>query len=126
ADSEGHEGKFFVWSMEEVRAVLGESEARKFAGYYNLTEGGNFEGKNIPNVTVDDPELRASLAESKRKLFELREQRIKPGRDEKILTAWNGLMLASFAEAGVVLNRPDYTEAARRNAEFVLANLRRD
>jgi uncharacterized protein YyaL (SSP411 family) len=59
-------------------------------------------------------------------LFDLREQRVKPNRDEKILTAWNGLMLASFAEAGVVLNRPDYTAAARRNAEFVLSNLRRD
>ena len=128
ADSEGHEGKFFVWTLDEIRAALGESDARDFAAYYNLTEGGNFEGKNIPNVTgsTDDAELRASLAESRRKLFELREQRIKPARDEKILTAWNGLMLASFAEAGVVLNRPDYTAAARRNAEFVLANLRRD
>ena len=128
ADSEGHEGKFFVWSMDEIRAALGENDARDFAAYYNLTVGGNFEGKNIPNITrsADDAELRASLAESRRKLFELREQRIKPGRDEKILTAWNGLMLASFAEAGVVLNRPDYTAAARRNAEFVLANLRRD
>src|SRR6185312_13576946 len=64
------------------------------------------------------------LKESRRKLFELRETRIKPDRDEKILTAWNGLMLACFAEAGVILNRPGYTDAARRNAEFVLANLR--
>jgi len=137
ADSEGHEGKFFVWSMDEIRDVLEENDARVFAGYYNLTEAGNFEGKNIPNVTrsveavatalgISELELRASLAESKRKLFELREQRIKPDRDEKILTAWNGLMLASFAEAGVVLNRPDYTNAARRNAEFVLSDLRRD
>lgn len=127
ADSEGHEGKFFVWSMDEIRAALGDNDARTFAAYYNVTEGGNFEGKNIPKVTgSDDADLRASLAESRRKLFELREQRVKPDRDEKILTAWNGLMLASFAEAGVVLNRPDYTDAARRNAEFVLANLRRD
>jgi uncharacterized protein YyaL (SSP411 family) len=137
ADSEGHEGKFFVWSMDEIRAALGENEAGLFAAYYDVTEGGNFEGKNIPNVTrpaeevagavgVSEAQLRTSLAESKRKLFELREQRIKPDRDEKILTAWNGLMLASFAEAGAVLNRPDYTNAARRNAEFVLANLKRD
>jgi len=137
ADSEGHEGKFFVWSMDEVRATVGEAHARNFAAYYNITEGGNFEGKNIPNVTrsaeevatalgISESELRASLEESKGKLFELREQRVKPDRDEKILTAWNGLMMASFAEAGVVLNRPDYTHAARRNAEFVLANLRRD
>ncbi|HEX3251782.1 MAG TPA: thioredoxin domain-containing protein [Pyrinomonadaceae bacterium] len=137
ADSEGHEGKFFVWTMDEIRAAVGEADARIFAAYYNLTDAGNFEGKNIPNVTrlaeevatalgIAESEVRASLETSKRKLFELREQRVKPDRDEKILTAWNGLMMASFAEAGVVLNRPDYTDAARKNAEFVLANLRRD
>ena len=137
ADSEGHEGKFFVWDIDEIRNVLGERDASLFAGYYNITEGGNFEGKNIPNVTrsveevakehgVSASELQESLNESRRKLFELRETRIKPDRDEKILTAWNGLMLASFAEAGVILNRPDYTEAARRDAEFVLSSLRKD
>lgn len=127
ADSEGHEGKFFVWSMHEIRDALGESDARIFCEYYNITDSGNFEGKNIPNVTrAAEPDAHASLEESKRKLFELREQRIKPDRDEKVLTAWNGLMMASFAEAGVVLNRTDYTNAARRNAEFVLSSLRRD
>jgi uncharacterized protein YyaL (SSP411 family) len=136
ADSEGHEGKFFVWSMDEIRGTLGEADARIFAAYYNVTESGNFEGKNIPNVTrsaeevamslrISESELRASLEDSKRKLFELREQRVKPGRDEKILTAWNGLMMASFAEAGMVLNRPDYIDAARKNAEFVLTTLYR-
>ena len=137
ADSEGHEGKFFVWDIEEVRSTLGERDARLFCSYYNITPSGNFEGKNIPNVTrslervaeqnaVSVSELQMSLDESRRKLFELRETRIKPGRDEKVLTAWNGLMLASFAEAGVILNRPDYTDAARRNAEFVLSDLRKD
>ncbi|HEX6718557.1 MAG TPA: thioredoxin domain-containing protein [Pyrinomonadaceae bacterium] len=137
ADSEGHEGKFFVWDIQEIRNALGETAAARFCDYYNITESGNFEGKNIPNVTrsLEDvavahnlsvAELQASLNESKRILFELREKRIKPDRDEKILTAWNGLMMASFAEAGVVLNRPDYTDAARRNAEFVLSSLRRD
>ncbi|HEX5882906.1 MAG TPA: thioredoxin domain-containing protein, partial [Pyrinomonadaceae bacterium] len=136
ADSEGHEGKFFVWDIKEIQTALGETAAARFCDYYNVTESGNFEGKNIPNVTrsledvavahnITVSELAASLNESKRILFELRESRIKPDRDEKILTAWNGLMLASFAEAGVILNRPDYTDAARRNAEFVLANLRR-
>jgi len=135
ADSEGHEGKFFVWDIQEIRDALGETAASRFCDYYNITESGNFEGKNIPNVTrsledvavahnVSVAELQASLNESKRILFELREKRNKPDRDEKILTAWNGLMMASFAEAGVVLNRPDYTDAARRNAEFVLSNLR--
>ena len=127
ADSEGHEGKFFVWSMDEIRTALGEADARIFAQHYNITEAGNFEGKNIPNVKrTAETESRASLEESKRKLFDLREQRVKPDRDEKVLTAWNGLMMASFAEAGVVLNRPDYTDTARRNAEFVLSNLQRD
>jgi uncharacterized protein YyaL (SSP411 family) len=125
ADSEGHEGKFFVWDFAEIRDALGETAAAQFCDYYNITESGNFEGKNIPNVTRS-LELQDSLSESKQILFELREKRIKPDRDEKILTAWNALMMASFAEAGVVLNRPDYTEAARRNAEFVLANLRKD
>ena len=137
ADSEGHEGKFFVWEIEEIREALGERDATLFCSYYDITPAGNFEGKNIPNVTrsleqvaeennVSVSELQASLDESRRKLFDLRETRIKPDRDEKILTAWNGLMMASFAEAGVILNRPDYTEAARRNAEFVLSNLRKD
>jgi uncharacterized protein YyaL (SSP411 family) len=137
ADSEGHEGKFFVWDISEIRNALGERDASLFCSYYDITESGNFEGKNIPNVTrsVEDvaneqgvsvSELQESLEQSKRKLFELRETRVKPGRDEKILTAWNGLMLASFAEAGVILNRADYTEAARRNAEFVLSHLRKD
>jgi uncharacterized protein len=137
ADSEGHEGKFFVWDIHEIRKALGETDAPLFCAYYNITESGNFEEKNIPNITrsleevaaaqdVSVDELRASLKESRRKLFELREKRVKPDRDEKILTAWNGLMLASFAEAGVVLNRADYTNTARRNAEFVLSSLRRD
>ena len=134
ADSEGHEGKFFVWDLKEIQQTLGDNAASVFSVYYNITEAGNFEGKNIPNVIrskedvakslgISGEELEASLKESRRKLFALRETRIKPDRDEKILTAWNGLMLASFAEAGLILNRPDYTEAARRNAEFVLSNL---
>ena len=137
ADSEGHEGKFFVWDIQEIRDVLGETAAARFCDYYNITESGNFEGKNIPNVTrtledvavahrISVGELQASLNESKQTLFDRRERRVKPDRDEKILTAWNGLMMASFAEAGIVLNRPDYTDAARRNAEFVLSNLRAD
>jgi uncharacterized protein len=123
ADSEGHEGKFFVWDLNEITSVLGAEDAAVFNAYYNVTEGGNFEGKNILNV---NPSLAKPEREKRQKLFEHREQRIKPDRDEKIITAWNGLMLASFAEAGVILRRPDYTDAARRNADFVLTNLRRD
>ena len=123
ADSEGHEGKFFVWDFDEITSVLGNEEALRFTSHYNVTEAGNFEGKNILNV---NPSVEAPTAEARRKLFEHREARIKPDRDEKIITAWNGLMLASFAEAGVILGRADYTDAASRNADFVLANLQRD
>ncbi|HEY5405090.1 MAG TPA: thioredoxin domain-containing protein [Pyrinomonadaceae bacterium] len=137
ADSEGHEGKFFVWDIAEIKSVLGEKQANFFCAAYDITDSGNFEGENIPNikhslkavaekagVTLD--ELNASLSQSKRKLFEVREQRIKPDRDEKVITAWNGLMLASFAEAGVVLDRPDYLDIARKNARFILSKLQRD
>lgn len=135
ADSEGVEGKFFVWSMGEVEELLGESDAALFAAYYNITKTGNFEGQNILNVTRDLPEvataenvtvarLRATLDKGRQTLFEAREKRVKPARDEKVLTAWNGLMLASFAEAAAILDRSDYAEVAKRNAQFVLDNLR--
>jgi len=137
ADSEGVEGKFFVWSKDEIKALLGQRDAELFAAYYNVTSAGNFEDENILNVTrelsevaaaehVTVEELSASLDQARRILFAAREKRVKPGRDEKILTAWNGLMLASFAEAAAILNRPDYLEIARNNARFVLENLRRD
>ena len=137
ADSEGVEGKFFVWSLAEVKKLLGDRDALLFASYYNITEGGNFEGENILNVTrqmaevaqahnVTTEKLGQTLNRARKTLFDERERRIKPARDEKVLTAWNGLMLASFAEAAAILNRPDYAEVAKRNAQFVLENLRRD
>lgn len=137
ADSEGHEGKFFVWDKAEIYVALGERDSAVFNAYYNVTDSGNFEGKNILNVTrsLDEvaretklsvSEVTEIIARSKQRLFDLREERIKPDRDEKILTAWNGLMLASFAEAGVILDRADYVEAARQNAEFVLTHLKHD
>ena len=136
ADSEGHEGKFFVWDLGEIKSLLGEEDATIFNGFFDITGAGNFEGKNIPNVKqpledvskqlgIEQHQLVSSLQKSKTKLFAAREQRVKPDRDEKIITAWNGLMLASFAEAGVVLDRPDYKQAAETNANFVLSNLRR-
>jgi uncharacterized protein YyaL (SSP411 family) len=137
ADSEGVEGKFFVWSRDEIKELLGEPDAALFAAYYNVTAPGNFEGENILNVTralsevassenVTIAQLSETLATSRKKLFEARERRVKPARDEKILTAWNGLMLASFAEAAAILNRADYLAVAKKNAQFVLDNLRRD
>jgi uncharacterized protein len=137
ADSEGEEGKFFVWTPEEVKTLLGEEDARLFNRYFDVTEGGNFEGHNILHVDeevetvaklmqVTPERLQGALTRGKQILFQAREQRIKPGRDEKMLTAWNGLMLRSFAEAAQVLNRSDYLEVATRNAEFVLSTLKRD
>jgi uncharacterized protein len=135
ADSEGVEGKFFVWSREEVEALLGAEDARLFAAYYDVTANGNFEGHNILNVPRAEREvadeagvtverLRAALARGRAVLFAGREKRVKPGRDEKIIAAWNGMMLESFAEAAAVLGREDYLQAARANARFIIETLR--
>jgi uncharacterized protein YyaL (SSP411 family) len=137
ADSEGHEGKFFVWTVDEVKEILGEEEGALFCAFYDVTAGGNFEGKNILHVSrsleevakasgVTVESLQKALEHGRRELFQAREQRIKPDRDEKVLTAWNGLMLASFAEASAILDRKDYRDAAEKNAHFVLENLKRD
>jgi uncharacterized protein YyaL (SSP411 family) len=137
ADSEGHEGKFFVWTIEEIEEVLGAGDSSLFCTYFNVTHAGNFEDKNIFNVTRSDEELAATenisvenlldrINLGAQKLFAAREQRIKPGRDEKILTAWNGLMLAGFAEAAAIFDRRDYAQLARTNARFLLDNLRRN
>jgi uncharacterized protein YyaL (SSP411 family) len=122
ADSEGEEGKFFVWTPSEIRDLLGQ-KAEAFMEAYGVTEGGNFEGKSILEY-VGHVSQRTELAEARRKLFAAREQRVHPGRDEKVLTSWNGLMLAAFAEAARVLNRDDYRQIAERNAEFLLSELR--
>jgi uncharacterized protein YyaL (SSP411 family) len=124
ADSEGEEGKYFVWTPGEIRAVL-RTEAEAFIAAYGVTERGNFEGKNILEL-VGSLEDRKALTAARTKLFEAREQRVRPGRDEKVLTAWNGLMLAAFAEAARVLKRDDYRAVAARNAAFVLGELRTD
>jgi uncharacterized protein YyaL (SSP411 family) len=123
ADSDGHEGKFFVWTPDEVRAVLG-GEADAAMAYWGMDRGPNFEGKSILWLPGEpDPERAADWRE---RLFEARERRVKPGRDDKVLAAWNGLMARAFAEAGRTLGRGDYLEAARRNAEFVLGGMRLD
>ncbi len=134
ADSEGHEGKFYVWTMEEIHAIFGD-EAQIFLDAYGVTERGNFEGKNILNVARDldvvtamhhlpQSEIERRLETARRKLFAVREQRVKPARDDKVLTAWNGLMLAAFAEAARVLKRVDYQAIAERNANFLLGEMR--
>ncbi|MGD9627769.1 MAG: thioredoxin domain-containing protein [Pyrinomonadaceae bacterium] len=133
ADSEGEEGKFFVWTPKEIAEVLGEEDAREFCALYDVTEDGNFEGKNILNIrggrTGDlgggesDGDAFVQAGRLRSSLFEAREKRIKPFRDEKVLTAWNGLMLAAFAEAAAVLDEPEYLELAKANADFLLREM---
>jgi len=122
ADSEGVEGKFFVWTPDEIRSVLGD-QADRFIDTYGVTERGNFEGQNILELK-GSLEEREALSGARRRLFEAREDRVHPGRDDKVLTSWNGLMLAAFAEAARVLGRDDYREVAERNAGFLLKELR--
>jgi uncharacterized protein len=137
ADSEGEEGKFFVWTCDEIVSILGKAGAELFCRYFDVSRRGNFEGQNILNVPVPMPEFAAKegllveelqtlIDQGRRLLFDQREKRVKPHRDEKILTSWNGLMLVSFANAAAVLKRPDYLDRARKNADFVLSRLARD
>jgi uncharacterized protein YyaL (SSP411 family) len=122
ADSEGQEGKFYLWTPDEVRAALGE-QAVSFVAAYGITADGNLDGKNILSL-VGSLEQRQALAASRRQLWQVREGRVHPGRDDKVLTAWNGLTMAAFAEAARALQRPDYARLAERNADFLLRELR--
>jgi uncharacterized protein YyaL (SSP411 family) len=122
ADSEGEEGRFYVWTQDEVRDALGD-EAESFLQAYGVTEHDNFEGRNVLALS-EALEERAALADARRRLLAVRERRAHPGRDEKVLTSWNGLMLAAFAEAARALGREDYRQVAERNADFLLRELR--
>jgi len=141
ADSEGEEGKFFVWSKAELEQILGQDEEPSLATvaieYYGITGGGNFEGHNILfvpntdevvaerfNLTVE--QLQAKIAAIKHKVYAARTQRISPGLDDKMLASWNGLMLASLAEAARILKRDDYRVAAVRCGDFILREMLTD
>ena len=137
ADSEGVEGKFFIWRPEEIVSVLGKDDGEIVNEYYGVTREGNFEGRSILHLPggrataaseygISEEELERLLLRSKTKLLAVRKQRVAPGLDDKVLTAWNGMMLRGFAEAAAVLGRPDYADIANRNAKFLLSNLRRD
>ncbi|MBX3439964.1 MAG: thioredoxin domain-containing protein [Planctomycetaceae bacterium] len=137
ADSEGEEGKFFVWSEQEIDALLGEERAALFKSCYDVTTAGNWEGHNILNrprpheqaarVLGRDPQqLSSILAECRGTLSEARERRTKPGRDDKILVAWNGWMISALAMASQVLNEERYAAAAVRAADFLLENVRNE
>ncbi|TWT56954.1 Glycosyl Hydrolase Family 88 [Thalassoglobus neptunius] len=129
ADTEGEEGRFFVWSLDEVRQLLGERESEIFSAVYDVSQNGNWEGHSILNrpkpldqvaeeLKVDVKELAESLDRSRSILFEARSRRTAPARDEKVLTAWNGMMISAFAQAGVALNEPKYLSAAQAAADF--------
>jgi uncharacterized protein YyaL (SSP411 family) len=142
ADSEGVEGKFYLWTPDEVAGLLGQKEAAVFNTVFNVKTGGNFEeagsGTNIDQnilhlqkplgesariMSVSEDQLRRRLETSRRTLFKARELRIHPFKDDKILTDWNGLMIAAMAKAGRVLENRQYTAAASKAADFVLRNL---
>jgi uncharacterized protein YyaL (SSP411 family) len=142
ADSEGVEGKFYVWTTAELREVLGETEATLFAKVYRFEEDGNFAeeatghktGDNIPHLSISIDEyadvndlgaevLHGRLEQLRQQLFEVREQRVHPAKDDKILADWNGLMIAAMAKAGKALNNAEYTEAARRAFDFIMTSL---
>jgi uncharacterized protein len=132
ADSEGVEGRFFVWSWDELVAVGGETVATALGA----TPSGNWEGTNVlwfPDPVsavaqafeLDPAELERDVEAARAELFRIRERRIRPATDDKILAAWNGLAITALAEAGRVVERPEFVEAAVRAAEFVLADLKR-
>jgi uncharacterized protein YyaL (SSP411 family) len=128
ADSEGVEGKFYVWTPVEVKEVLGELDGEKFCKLYDITERGNFEGNSIPNLIKGMvPEQEREFVEKCReKLFNHREKRVHPYKDDKILTAWNGLMIAAFAVGARVLSDDKYKLAAENAVKFIFNKLVRD
>ncbi|MFW9987008.1 MAG: thioredoxin domain-containing protein, partial [Candidatus Odinarchaeota archaeon] len=145
ADSEGEEGKFYVWTEEEVRKVLSKKEAEVYLKVYNFTTDGNFldeatgkrMGTNIPHLqkslAAEAKEQKMTekafikiLEEARKKLFTIREQRIHPHKDDKILTDWNGLMIAALAKAARVLDEPIFFEAAKHAATFVLTQMQNE
>jgi uncharacterized protein YyaL (SSP411 family) len=136
ADSEGEEGKFYVWTPEQIRDAvaadpncinLSTQQIDKLMQFWGVGDEGNFEGANVLHLAqgaeAKEPE---GIAEAKRALFEARAQRVRPGLDDKRLASWNALAIAAFAEAGAVLGRDDYLDAASTCAEFVLGSLRND
>ena len=137
ADSEGEEGKFYVWRPEEITAVLGEEEGAFFCRCYGVSEEGNFEGRNILHVPRDraaflqregisEAELEDRLALLRRKLLAERDKRVRPAKDDKVLAAWNGMMISALARGYQVLGNERYRAAAEKAADFVLAEMVRE
>ena len=131
ADSEGHEGIFYIWSREEILKILGKDNGARFCAFYGVSKGGNFEGRNILHVpqklavfaeaqgmTVE--QLNAQLASMRQQLLAVRSKRIRPGKDDKIVASWNGLMISAFARASQVFGEARYREAAEAAATHIL------
>ncbi len=135
ADSEGEEGLFYVWTPKEVKDCLGDDVGALFCRFYNISEVGNFEGgKSIPNITlhgeafaekekIDRKQLPDILLKARKKLFSLRQNRAHPLKDDKILTSWNGLMIAALSKGAQALGDSQYTKAAENAARFILKHL---
>ena len=141
ADSEGVEGKFYLWTQDEITRILGDAEAKLYIKVFNIKPAGNFSNPhtpprtNIPHLTrrpdeyagefeITKVELRSRLETARKKLFDVREKRIHAYKDDKILTDWNGLMIAALAKAAQALDEPQYAEAAQRAADFILTRVR--
>jgi len=128
ADSEGEEGKFYIWSYDEVVAALGDEDGAFFARHYDVTPGGNFEGHNILNRlknlprSMDDEDRLAML---RKKLFIVRSKRVRPGLDDKVLADWNGLMIAALTNAGLMLGEPSWLAMAKRAFTFIAGAMTR-
>src|SRR6185312_17281669 len=122
ADSEGVEGKFYVWTLDELRDALGDEELFEQAvAVFGATEAGNFEGANVLEGRGPVP---SRLGDIQARLLEARSARVRPGLDDKRLTSWNALMISALAQAGAALERPDYVAAAVDCAEFLLRDMR--
>ncbi len=131
ADSEGEEGKFYLWGYQEVEEILGTEAAEKYCRVYGLSQEGNFAGRNIPNLLNTDPdkltaEEKEFLMACRKRLYEEREKRVRPFKDDKVLTAWNGLMIAALALAGRILGQERYRQAAAQAYDFIKNNLIRE
>jgi len=133
-EGESEEGYYFTWTPKELEAVLGREDAGVTARYFDVTDSGNFEGRSILNIKapaagvardlgISEDALLSIISDAKSKLYTQRNKRPAPLRDEKILTAWNGLMISAFARAGLLLNNPDYIHTAKKAAGFILENL---
>lgn len=126
ADSEGIEGKFYVWSVEQIQEVLGEQDAKKYCELFDITTDGNFDGMNIPNLIATGAltnDNKAFAEACRKKLFEQREKRVHPYKDDKILTSWNGLMIAAMAYCGKILGEEKYILSAKKCVDFILKRL---